>query len=145
MSEVVLRERKDIDTQQLRVEIATLEAKMRENPGAFHELEVMHHFTKGIYARTVIMHAGELVVGKIHKKEHLVVVSQGSARVVSEEFGSVEIMAPQIFKSPPGVKRCLLILEDVIWTTFHENPTNTQDLAILEEELIAKDYEGVQS
>lgn len=145
MSEVVLRESGQIDKPQLRNEIAFLEEKMRETPGSFDSLEVMHHFTPGIYVRTVIMHPGELIMGKIHKKEHLVIVSQGKARVVSEEFGAVEITAPQIFKSPPGVKRVLLILETMIWTTVHENPSNTEDLGILEEELIAKNYSEVKS
>src|SRR3954468_10455408 len=134
MSELVHAEEKAITPLEIRGEILHLETQIRAQPDAFYELDVMHHFTDGTYARTVLMRAGELIVGKIHKKEHLVIVSAGRARVVSEEFGAKEITAPFVFKSPPGVKRVLLILEDMVWTTVHKNASNTEDLAILEEE-----------
>lgn len=130
---------------QLRDNLNSLEAKIKACPETIKHLDVMHHFTNGIYARTALMKAGDLIVGKIHKKEHLVVVSAGKAKVVSEEFGSKDIVAPQIFKSPPGVKRALFIIEDMVWTTVHENPSNTEDLSVLEAELIAKDYDEVKS
>lgn len=139
---------KGISRIEIREEIAKLEQAMLAHPDAIAghmSLDLMHHFTPGIYMRTVLMKAGDLIVGQIHKREHLVVVSAGRARVVSEEFdsGAKELVAPYIFKSQPGVKRALLILEDMVFTTVHSNPTNTQDLAQLEAELIAKDYSEV--
>ena len=103
-------------------------------------LETMHNFIDGIYARTVMMRAGTLITGRIHKLEHMVIVSQGSASVVSEEFGSKQINAPCIFISPPGVKRLLFIHHDMIWTTIHPNPTNTRDTDQLERELTVEHY-----
>ena len=132
-----------IEKQELRQSIAALEAVAKADPNSFDTLDVMHHFTSGIYCRTVLMRAGDIVVGKIHKREHIVVVSAGRARVVSEEFGAKEIIAPAVFKSPPGVKRALHILEDMVWTTIHKNASNTEDMSELEAELIAKDYEEV--
>lgn len=130
-----------IDTERLRDDIKRLADKLATCPPESQvELEVMHHFSDGIYCRTVLMKAGDMVVGKIHKKEHVVVISSGHALVVSEEFGPKEIIAPAIFTSPPGARRALLILSDMVWTTVHKNSTNTQDLAKLEDELIAKDY-----
>lgn len=145
MSELVKPEGRELDTLSIREGIHSLEAKVRECADAFDTLDVMHHFTDGIYCRTVLMRAGEIIVGKIHKREHIVVVSAGRAQVISEEFGSKDIVAPMVFKSPPGVKRALLILEDMVWTTIHKNSTNTEDMAILEDELIAKDYDEVKS
>jgi len=107
-------------------------------------LETMHSFAPGTYTRTVFMKAGSLVVGKIHKQEHTVIISQGAASVVSEDTGSRHLRAPLVFVSPPKVKRLLFIHEDMIFSTIHQNPTNTHDLALLEEELVLKDYAGVK-
>jgi hypothetical protein len=106
-------------------------------------LETKHTFADGTYVRTVFMKAGSLIVGKIHKLDHVVVIGQGRASVVSEEFGSKVIAAPMIFHSRPYVKRLLFIHEDMVWTTVHKNPTNTRDLDLLEKELIAEDYGDV--
>ncbi len=145
-NEVIVREAGRIaDIPKLRADLHLLETKIKEIPGHIEALDVMHHFTDGIYMRTVLMKKGDIVVGKIHKKEHLVIVSAGRAKIVSEEAGAREIVAPFIFKSQPNVKRGLLIIEDMIFTTVHPNPTNTQDLAVLEDELISKDYDGVES
>lgn len=130
----------------LRERIFKLEAALVALPDAAHRtIETMHHFAEGTYTRTVLMKKGELITGKIHKLDHVVIVSQGSAIVIGEEFGRVRITAPAIFKSAPGAKRVLLIEEDMIWTTVHPNPSNTQDMVQLEEELIAKNFEEVRS
>jgi len=106
-------------------------------------IETMHLFLKGMYARTVRMNAGDLIVGKIHKEEHLVIISAGRAKVFAEEFGeAIEIAAPSVFVSPPGSRRTLLILEDMIWTTVHSTPE--RDLVKLEDELIAKTHDEVK-
>jgi len=106
-------------------------------------MDTMHLFTDGMYARTVLMKAGELIVGKIHNKEHIVVISAGRAKVFAEEIGeAVELRAPSIFISPPGSRRTLLIEEDMVWTTIHSTPE--RDLVKLEAELIAKTHEEVK-
>jgi hypothetical protein len=106
-------------------------------------LETMHNFLPGVYTRTVFMKAGSLFTGKIHKQEHIAILSSGSASVVSEEFGSKLLKAPMVFVSPPGVKRLLFIHEDMVWTTVHPNPDDSRDLAKLEAELIAETYEDL--
>ena len=42
--------------------------------------------------------------------------------------------------SPPGTKRVVLALTDVIWTTIHHNPQNHTNLDKIEDMVIAKDY-----
>lgn len=93
------------------------------------ELEVMHHALPGVYVRTVLMKAGQVVVGRIHKYDHIAIISAGKALVTSADFeeGPREIKAPFIFKSAPGAMRGLLILEDCVWTTIHSNPDNKDD------------------
>lgn len=106
---------------------------------------VEHFFAPYMYGRRIFMPAGtddrpHIVIGKIHKEAHLNNISMGRVRVVTE-FGSQEYVAPCEFVSLPGTKRAVQILEDCVWTTYHHNPTNTQDLAQLEREIIAESFE----
>lgn len=129
----------------IRNSISNLEESMKALPAESKiALETMHNFADGVYTRTVLMKAGSLITGKIHKLEHVVVIGHGSASVVSEEFGSKVIKAPMVFVSPPLVKRALYIHEDMVWTTVHKNPTNTRDLDVLEKELILEDYNKLE-
>ncbi len=136
----------DLSPQMIRESISSLEKTMQAAPQDKKlALETMHTFADGTYVRTVFMKAGSLIVGKIHKLDHVVVIGQGSASVVSEEFGSKVISAPMVFASRPYVKRLLFIHEDMVWTTVHKNPTNTRDLDFLEKELIAEDYGQIEA
>lgn len=121
---------------QVRTGVADLAEALKSYPQ--EELPVQHEFLDGIYMRTVMMKAGLVVVGKIHKQEHVAIISKGRATVVTEN-GVVEMTAPFMFKSPPGVQRALVIHEDMIWTTVHRS--EHRDLERLEEQLIAKDFD----
>lgn len=101
------------------------------------DLPVQHDFLEGVYLRTVYMKSGDVVIGKIHKQEHVAIISKGHATVLTEH-GVLEIKAPFIFKSPPGARRALIIHEDMVWTTIHRSEHT--DLDKLEEQLIAKDF-----
>jgi hypothetical protein len=134
----------ELTPQVVRQTMASLENKMAALPSAYHlALETTHNFADNVYTRTVFMKAGSLITGKIHKLDHVVVIQQGSATVISEEFGKKLIHAPMVFVSRPVVKRMLFIHEDMIWTTVHQNPTNTRDLEELERLLILPDYESL--
>jgi hypothetical protein len=102
------------------------------------ELPVQHEFLDGVYMRTVFMKADTIVIGKIHKQEHVAIISKGHATVLTEH-GVLDIRAPFIFKSPPGARRALRIHEDMVWTTVHRS--DHKDLESLEDQLIAKDFD----
>lgn len=136
-------DKKDLTPQEIRASIAEIEKKMLGFPNEEKiAIATTHTFAEGLYTRSVLMKAGSMVCGKIHKLEHIVVIGQGSASVVSEEFGSKFIHAPMVFQSRPYVKRLLFIHSDMIWTTVHKNPTNTRDLKELEEFLMAPYFQG---
>jgi hypothetical protein len=140
-----MQESKEVSTTELRDSIEALASTMEKFPTAEKvEIEVMHHFGDKTYCRTMLGKAGDMIMGKIHRKEHIVIISAGKARIVSEEFGAQEIQAPAVFKSPPGARRAFIVLEDLVLTTVHDNPTNTQDLAELEAYLITDDYTKVE-
>lgn len=96
-----------------------------------------HHFAPGAYAREILLPAGSLVVGKIHKHAHINVISRGRVMVVTDT-GMYTLQAPYTFVSDPGTKRVVYAYEDTVWTTVHV--TTETDLAKLEGELIAPTY-----
>lgn len=122
-----------------RAEILLFERELRK----FEQLDcpLQHNFAPGSYARTIAIPEGSLVVGKIHKHAHQNIVSRGLVTVVTE-FGRETIDArvmPVIFTSKPGSKRALYCHTDVVWTTIHL--TDSTNLADIEREIIASDYE----
>ena len=82
------------------------------------ECPLVHRFTPGIYLREITMPAGTIVVGHKHLTEHLNIILTGRALVAWD--GNVELLeAPHTFVSGPGVRKMLLILEDMVWQTIH--------------------------
>lgn len=121
---------------EIRAGVTELAEQLRSLPQ--EDLPVQHDFLDGVYMRTVFMAKDTVVIGKIHKQEHVAIISKGAATVLTEH-GVMEIKAPFIFKSPPGARRALRIHEDMVWTTVHRS--DHKDLESLEEQLIAKDFD----
>ncbi|QPI17694.1 putative short tail fiber protein [Alteromonas phage vB_AmeP_R8W] len=92
----------------------------------------------GVYAREIFIPKGTALVGEIHLKAQINVVSKGKIRVATEE-GVREIEAPCTFVSPAGTKRAGYVLEDTVWTTFL--PTDKVSDEEVYSEFIAPDYE----
>lgn len=102
---------------------------------------VKHHFAPGLYAREILIPAGFVIVGKIHRHAHINTISKGRV-VVATEFGTQELVAPCTFVSQPGTKRAVVAQEDTIWTTYH--PTEETDLAKIEAHVIAPTFEAYE-
>lgn len=98
--------------------------------------EAVHHFAPGMYGREFSMPAGMVVVGKIHKHGHLMMVVKGRATVV-DEFGRYEVAAGFVQASRPGAKRVVYAHEDTTFVTVHLNAGDSQDLDLIEAEHIA--------
>jgi hypothetical protein len=103
---------------------------------------VNHYHCEGNYAREIFIAADTCVIGKIHKHEHINVISKGSCYVVTEE-GRERLEAPLTFISKPGIKRAVYAIEDTVWTTIH--PTESNDLEEIEAEVIAPTYNDLQN
>lgn len=104
--------------------------------------EPTHFFAPGMYLRELTIPAGMLMVGKIHKHAHFLMVLKGRAEVISE-FGRMVVEAGHISVSPPGVKRIVLALEEVQFVTVHVNPSDTEDLTVIEAEHIEAETLGL--
>lgn len=98
------------------------------------DLRVEHHFSFGVYSRTVYIPKGIALVGHIHKYENLNILVKGRMSVsINGQMQMIE--APLTVVSPPGTKRIAWALEDSIWMTIHG--THEKDLNIIEKTFIA--------
>lgn len=100
-----------------------------------HDLPTQHHFAPGMYARELFIPTGVCVIGKKHLHSHLNTLSQGKV-LVATEHGVVTLTAPFTFTSPAGTQRVIVALAGAVWTTYHLNPSDTEDLDVLEAKLI---------
>lgn len=127
--------------------IMALEESMRSHPeriledGRPIELETIHHFAPGMYARELRIPAGVLLTGKIHKHAHLNMLVKGRIEISNAE-GSKEMIAPQIFVSPPGTKRAGYAHEDSVWVTIHA--TTETDLEQLERDIVVDSFDELE-
>jgi hypothetical protein len=95
------------------------------------------------YARQIFLPKGTLVIGKIHKHQHLNFILKGKVSV-STEHGKKIIEAPASFISEVGLKRAVVAEEDTIWVTVHLTKySSEEDLAKVEDEVIAPTYEDM--
>lgn len=93
------------------------------------------------YAREMLIPKGTLIIGKIHKHEHLNIISKGKV-IVYTEFGEKHLEGPVTFVSEIGLKRSVYAIEDTLWTTIHLTQfVGEENLDKIEEEVIAPDYE----
>ena len=129
-----------------RTKIAAAEAQLRAHPQAMFNdcFPLRHIFTPGIYAREIILPAGSILVGKIHRERHLNFISRGHVHVFTEIGLLEELRGPMTIVSEPGTKRTVVAIEETVWTTIHHNPKNLTDLGELEKLIIAPSYEAIK-
>lgn len=87
------------------------------------ELNELRHFWSGdVYCRELFMPAGALVVGRIHKFDHMEIMVSGNVSLSTND-GSVEhLTGYNIFEAKAGKKRVLYMHEDTLWITCHSSP-----------------------
>lgn len=125
----------------LRRKVFDLEAVMLKDPNsvtgeALNELcPVTHYFAKGVYARAMFIPKGTVVVGKIHKYENLLILSQGELAFATDN-GIERVRAPYTAVAKPGAKRCVLAIEDSVVTAVHG--TDEKDVDKIEQIFIAQ-------
>ena len=111
---------------------------------------VTHYFTPKddkygchAYAREMFIPKGTLIIGKIHRHQHLNFITKGKV-AVSTEFGTKYFEAPCTFISEVGLKRAVYAEEDTLWTTVHLTEHGAEEhLDKIEEEVIAPSYSDI--
>ena len=104
------------------------------------EVPIRNFFMDGVYVREMTMYKDTVVSGAIHKHLHMCFLLSGSL-TVTDENGTKDYIAPCYIISNPGIKRVLYAHEDSSWYNIHQNPTNTEDIKKIEENLVAINYE----
>jgi len=133
-----LRKRKDF-----RERITDLEKQVTNFEGVIvgEEMEktnpVKHSFADGCYIREIFNPANELIITKIHKKEHPFFLMEGKMSILTED-GVKHIEAPYHGITKPGTKRAIYTHTDCVFVTVHA--TENTDIKEIEEEVIAKDF-----
>ena len=128
-----------------RQDIVDFENLLRSHPDAVfgdnEGMPLVHTFADNIYVRQITIPTGTVLVGKIHRHCHPNFLLKGIVEVATE-FGGVErLEAPQSIISKAGTKRTVHVIQEAVWVTVHENPTNTRDLVELEKFIIAESYD----
>jgi hypothetical protein len=97
------------------------------------EFKPEHYFAPGMYLRELAIAGDSVVVGKMHRHEHLVMLVSGEATVWTDK-GMERITGPKVWKSPAGVKRALYTHSDCLFYTMHA--TDETDLEVIEADTI---------
>jgi len=98
------------------------------------EFPIEHDFSDQLYMRKMKMKADTIVISAIHHTDHFWFLLQG--RILVNTNGElVEHIAPCYYKSKKGAKRVIRCLEDCLFINVHKNPSNTEDLNVIEKEL----------
>ena len=122
--------------------ILNLESAMQEmhgyDPGGKQICRIKHYHVPGLYGREMWMPANCLITGKIHKTEHICVLSQGKV-TVSDGGISVTYEAPATIISKVGAKRAIYAHQESVWINFHATELN--DPEAIEKEIIAETFE----
>jgi hypothetical protein len=115
---------KEIGIKAEHIPIYKLEQEIYQLPRV--EMPVFHDFCKGIYARTLVIPAGTVLTGAIHKYECFFVVRSGSLLITTDN-GTVQADSGFMSITKPETKRAGFALVDTLVTTFHANPEELRD------------------
>jgi hypothetical protein len=113
--------------QMMRQKVESLQQELSKLPQ--YEPETKHYFHGGMYCREVFRHAGVLVVGAVHKKEHFYLIVSGTVAITDGEGNVQEFTGPHLFSSKPGTKRAVYALTDAVCMTFHATEATTVEEA----------------
>lgn len=97
------------------------------------EIPLRHDFADGLYGREILIPAGTLLTGKVHRHADLNFVLYGEIDVVTEG-GLKRVKGPCWFAGKPGAKQIGYAHTDTLWITVHA--TENRDLDTLEDEIL---------
>lgn len=124
------------------IDLVKLEEYLKTLPDQI-ECPVQHHFSHGIYTRTLAIPAGALIVGKRHRFETCNILLEGEISIymgVDKEV--LTLKAPCIFNSKPGEKKLGYAHTDVLFANIH--PTTETDVEKIEKIFIIPEEEYIK-
>lgn len=107
------------------------------------ECKLQHHFSPGIYVRTIEIPKGTFVIGKRHRHQTCNILLKGALAIYMTDGQEVtHLKAPCVFNSEPGVKKVVYAEEDVLFSNIHN--TNETDLDKIEQIFIISEEEYLE-
>jgi quercetin dioxygenase-like cupin family protein len=98
--------------------------------------EPVHLFATNCYVRQLTMPTGAVLVGHRHLTDHVNNIVSGKA-LVSLDGEVHEMEGPHVFVSEPGVRKALVIVEEMTWQTVHIIDLPTEEVPKTKEERAA--------
>jgi hypothetical protein len=100
------------------------------------DFPLLHNFSKGVYARSLLIPAGHVIVGHRHATEHLLIMSVGDVDITTDA-GMQRLSGFQVINTLPGIKRAILAHADTILTTIHV--TDETDLDVIASQILTSE------
>jgi len=136
-----IRRRKEFRENISDLEKAVTEAESGMTGDVLHKANpVKHTFAGGCYIREIYNPANELIITKIHKKEHPFFLMKGEMSILTEN-GIEHIKAPYQGVTKIGTKRAIYTHEECIFITVHA--TDNTEIEEIEEEVVCAKYEDL--
>lgn len=108
------------------------------------DLNEQHLFADGMYCRQVMMPAGSLVVGHVHKKQAINILASGVIWIKTRmEDDWVEVSAPFVNTTPGGMRKIIYVIEDAYFMNIFRTEETEMDKLydeLVEEEVGTKPY-----
>lgn len=101
------------------------------------EITPRHVFADGLYGREILIPAGTILTGKVHRHADMNFVLYGEIDVLTERGDFKRVTGPCWFPGKAGVKQIGHALTDTLWITVHA--TRNRDLETLEDEILIAD------
>lgn len=118
-----------------------IEALQRElishaDQSLIREYPTEHYFSNGMYCRKASFPAGQLIVGAVHKEQHLFILASGQAKVWTDQGESI-LNSGSVICGEPGVKRVVYTITDCIGINVFK--TDSTDLDEVEKQICEED------
>lgn len=91
------------------------------------DFPLIHSFSKGVYARSLLIPANHIIVGHRHATEHLLIMSLGEVDITTDE-GMQHLVGFHVINTHPGIKRAIRAYADTILTTIHVTDETDPDV-----------------
>ena len=105
------------------------------------ECPLRHLFAPFVYLREMIVPAGTVMTGMLHRFDDVSIMSKGDMSILGDDGKFRRVSGHNIFYGKAGLKKIGIAHEETIWTSIHPNPTNETDIDKLEAMLYyPKDY-----
>lgn len=118
------------------IEALQRELISRVDRDSLPEYPTEHYFSNGMYCRKASFPAGQLMVGAVHKEQHLFILASGQAKVWTDQGESV-LSSGAVICGEPGVKRVVYTITDCIGINVFK--TDSTDLDEIEKQITEED------